>query len=244
MIYVSKSASDIQVSGRPLALTHNIGLLCWNISEKNKLAEIKVSISDCVTVSLISTKKWSIISKNKDLQSIFNGLIQQGEQNQTKSKLPRSTISYDGDITLSIGREDASTLSSDDGSKVKCTICRQKIVKKCMRLHIGKHILKSEVDVHWCGYCGSIGCTISLKKTSHNTLIPTSNCVNFVKFLLKADESVKERNPCSNRPERCDVCKEIYWSYAMEKHYGEKHSDVCCPIQISKNEKSCKKVIS
>ena len=36
-----------------------------------------------------------------------------------------------------------------------------KIVKKCMRLHTGKHILKSEIDVYSCGYCGSVDCTIS-----------------------------------------------------------------------------------
>ena len=52
LTYVNKSANDIQICGRPLALKHNngIGLLCWNIGENNKLAEIKVSISDCVTV--------------------------------------------------------------------------------------------------------------------------------------------------------------------------------------------------
>ena len=89
-----------------------------------------------------------------------------------------------------------------------------------------------------CGFCGGKGCTISLKKTSHNTFIPWApNCQYYKKLSLKSAESAKERNPCSNRPVKCNVCEETYWSYAMAKHFEQSHIDIACPVKVSSKER-------
>ena len=92
-------------------------------------------------------------------------------------------------------------------------------------------------DVFRCGFCGEVGHTISLKKTTHQTFIPHSNCSKRVKFSLKAAESAKKPNPCTNRPVECQVCEEVYWSYAMQKHYETSHPGQECPVKVSEQEK-------
>ena len=88
-----------------------------------------------------------------------------------------------------------------------------------------------------CGFCGEAGHTIFLINTTHKTVIPGSNYSKRVKFSIKAAESAKGRNPCSNRPVKCELCKAVYWSYAMERHYSDSHHDHVCPVIVSEEEK-------
>ena len=54
-----------------------------------------------------------------------------------------------------------------------------------MREHVGGDILREEIDCYRCGYCGgNSSCSINLKKTSHQTLIPESNFPYKMKFSL------------------------------------------------------------
>ena len=55
-----------------------------------------------------------------------------------------------------------------DSFKVQCKLCPKKYVKKKMRNHIGYHIIHGDCspNSHRCGYCGEIGCQISLVVTS------------------------------------------------------------------------------
>lgn len=53
--------------------------------------------------------------------------------------------------------------------KVPCLIenCKKKILLVKMRMHIGWHILNGlESNSHRCGFCGLIGCSLSIINTS------------------------------------------------------------------------------
>jgi hypothetical protein len=53
--------------------------------------------------------------------------------------------------------------------KFLCSICNNyKCEKAKIRHQIGRHILNNDVamDVHLCGFCGKVGCTIGLDTTS------------------------------------------------------------------------------
>ena len=101
--------------------------------------------------------------------------------------------------------ESTANQSTTDSNDVECTICGKLLSLNIMRAHIGCHILRNETGEFCCGYCGGAGCTIALKKTSHNTMKPTSNCEKYVKFSLKAVENSKARIPCTNRPVQCSI---------------------------------------
>jgi hypothetical protein len=119
-----------------------------------------------------------------------------------------------------------------------------------MRTHVGYHILNNDVvksqDI--CGFCGIVGCKIELSKTSgfgtRKTLGPTSNCSHFYGFSLKAAAKISERSPCTNRPVRCDLCEQIYWSYNIEHHYEIMHANPSVStsqianLKLSEDEKS------
>ena len=57
-----------------------------------------------------------------------------------------------------------------EGEKVKCLVenCKRQLKLNRMRLHIGKHILKEELeeDHHLCGYCGKVGCSLRIYNRS------------------------------------------------------------------------------
>ena len=79
-----------------------------------------------------------------------------------------------------------------DSFKVQCKLCPKKYVKKKMRNHIGYHIIHGDCspNSHRCGYCGEIGCQISLVVTSgcgkrvvYGLVLLKKNC--WKKVLLK-----------------------------------------------------------
>ena len=100
------------------------------------------------------------------------------------------------------------------------------------------HITGNNIDVFSCGFCGgSSGCSVNFKKTTHHTFIPTSNCKMYKKFSLKSAMTSTTNTPCTNRPVKCDCCSVVYWSYALEKHYKEKHPESECTEIVSEKEK-------
>ncbi len=74
-----------------------------------------------------------------------------------------------------------------------------------------------------CGFCGNIGCKIELQVTSgkgiNKTLGLKSDCKFYVKFSLKSAEKCTKNSPCTNRPVKCSICDQVYWSYNMKSHY-------------------------
>ena len=60
---------------------------------------------------------------------------------------------------------------------------------------------------------------------NYKTLGPESNCSYFYQFSMKAAAKVTERSPCTNRPVKCDLCEQIYWSYNLEIHYKSMHKN-------------------
>ena len=95
-------------------------------------------------------------------------------------------------------------------------------------------------DVGFAGESGS-DCSISLRKTTHNTNVPDSNCTAFKKFSLASAQKSTDNTPCTNRPVACQICKVVYWSYALGKHYEQKHPDSLCPNMITEAERGTMK---
>ena len=101
------------------------------------------------------------------------------------------------------------------------------------------HFTKEEIEPneHLCGYCGEIGCSIAIVKTSGNgiraTFGPRSDCSLFREFSLKPAEDSKV---CTNRPVKCEVCNDDFWSYNLEKHYSNKHKDQTFVSKITSAE--------
>ena len=61
--------------------------------------------------------------------------------------------------------------------------------------------------------------------SNYKTLGPESNCSYLYQFSMKAAAKVTERSPCTNRPVKCDLCEQIYWSYNLEIHYKSMHKN-------------------
>jgi hypothetical protein len=87
-----------------------------------------------------------------------------------------------------------------------------------------------------CGYCGLIGCNVSLVKTSgfgeKANYGPESDCEYHYKFNFAKKSSTEEAKtipvsyPCLNRPVKCEHCEHIYWSYNMEAHHSKAHRGI------------------
>jgi hypothetical protein len=133
--------------------------------------------------------------------------------------------------------DDVQTIGSNE--KIKCEICDKMIKFANMRVHIAVHFIKEEIekDEHLCGYCGQIGCSIAIIKTSGNgvraTFGPKSDCLFFREFSLKPAEGSKI---CTNRPINCEICNGCFWSYNLEMHYNNKHKDQAFISKITVEE--------
>ena len=137
-----------------------------------------------------------------------------------------------------------------ESSKLICRMrdCRKRYTLIRMRNHVGKHILNKKVtpNVHQCGFCGEIGCSIAIRVTSgygvNKTYGPDSDCKYSIRFSLKIRDKIVDSYPCTNRPVKCDHCSQIFWSYNLELHYSKSHPGIFCPSMISDEER--RKVIS
>ena len=126
---------------------------------------------------------------------------------------------------------------------VTCDFCSKEIVHSKMREHIASHIIVFKdisATQNTCGFCGNVGCTISLEKTSgfgvHSTFGPKSDCKLFYSFSLASAIKISTYACCTNRPIKCELCNSVYWSYNMQKHYESKHNQCEIPEFISSDE--------
>jgi len=137
-------------------------------------------------------------------------------------------------------------INNSKSSKVKCDTCSKLVPIERMRQHIGKHLIKLEIDPNQktCGFCGCIGCSVELKKSGigkKSVNIVASDCKHFLKYNLAASKKMTTYSPCTNHPDSCSICKNIYWSYNMEEHFKFSHPSVIPQCYLSDDEK--KKVV-
>ena len=215
--------------------------MCCNVGNINRNKEVKVLLIYCAIISLEVLKDGNNFTYHFSrslLRNVFDALIM--EYNSNPRNLPKSDITYGimGEPILqqSISTNSLSNASADD--LIQCQTCSTKLPSKKLREHVGQHILRKDIDIYSCGFCGQTGCSLTLKKSSHKILVPDSNCLKFCKFSLKSAETSKIRNPCTNRPLPCGICKIVYWSYAMEEHYKEMHTESACPKFVSDIERT------
>lgn len=126
---------------------------------------------------------------------------------------------------------------------VTCDFCSKEIVHSKMREHIASHIIVFKdisATQNTCGFCGNVGCTLSLEKTSgfgvNSTFGPKSDCKLFYSFSLASAIKISTYACCTNRPIKCELCNSVYWSYNMQKHYESKHNQCEIPEFISIDE--------
>ena len=127
---------------------------------------------------------------------------------------------------------ETSTSDSTTETKIKCKICEKLVNRKKMRLHVGAHILKDNIKGA-CGFCGEkvdVGrCNIEIVKGSGrgqtSSEVPRSGCDYFEKFSLLSVSKGSQRNPCTNRPVECPICKRVFWFYNMYDHAEDYHPD-------------------
>ena len=126
--------------------------------------------------------------------------------------------------------------------KIECFFCPKQLVKrKTMRLHIGIHMMLKLIPINptTCGFCGIMGCSISLETNcagKNAPKCPVSNCKFAEKFSLKAAEKSTKNSPCTNRPVICGICKLIVWSYNIKIHFERIHIGYEVPDMISEEE--------
>jgi hypothetical protein len=108
-----------------------------------------------------------------------------------------------------------------------------------MRQHIGAHLLKKidSISIMTCGYCGRVGtCNISIKVNVSKTILPVSSCLYYVKFSMASAANVVTSSPCTNRPDTCSICGQVFWTYCFKAHFDSMHPESLCPHIISDNE--------
>ncbi len=87
-----------------------------------------------------------------------------------------------------------------------------------MREHIASHIIVFKdisATQNTCGFCGNVGCTLSLEKTSgfgvNSTFGPKSDCKLFYSFSLASAIKISTYACCTNRPIKCELCNSVYY---------------------------------
>lgn len=169
-------------------------------------------------------------------------------KSESSLQIAKVDMPYSASILSYFQLEDENQMNefTTESSRYTCPIlgidCNYKFSLVKMRNHIGKHILNKSTppNVHMCGFCGSVGCSISIKVTSgfgvNATYGPESDCKFYIRFSLKKKKKVIDSYPCSNRPVVCDHCKKVFWSYNMKLHYGNTHPGIDCPEMITEEE--------
>ena len=145
--------------------------------------------------------------------------------------------------TLEVFKLESSVPISSDTDKFKCKVlnCNKRYTKASMRGHVAKHILNlaDGPSVQSCGFCGLSGnCSISLIENVKNA-IPHSNCDYYYKFSIKpVAKEFSISGKCTNRPEVCKLCEQVFWTYNFESHFKKSHKGHECPYIVSDQEKA------
>ena len=108
-----------------------------------------------------------------------------------------------------------------------CEVCQKSVPLHSMRTHIGRHVLLGECARDVCGYCGGHDCTTQLLRNTQGRLVSVivTNCPlepTNVRYGAMARGSA--RNPCTNRPMQCVLCRDTVWLYGMAHHFDSKHA--------------------
>ena len=126
---------------------------------------------------------------------------------------------------------------------MNCKVCKKYVYLIRIRQRVGKHIILGEIkeNIHLCGFCGEIGCSIDLVCSSgkgvNKTFKPSSDCKYFKAFSLKSSAKLSKNSPCTNGPIECTIFKRVFWSYNMLMHYKITHKNVECLVIILSDEK-------
>ena len=115
-----------------------------------------------------------------------------------------------------------------------CEVCQKSVPLHSMRTHIGRHVLLRECARDVCGYCGGHDCTTQLLRNTQGRLVSVivTNCPlepTNVRYGAMARGSA--RNPCTNRPMQCVLCRDTVWLYGMAHHFDSKHAGSAPPPQ-------------
>ena len=118
-------------------------------------------------------------------------------KSESSLQIAKVDMPYSASILSYFQLEDENQMNefTTESSRYTCPIlgidCNYKFSLVKMRNHIGKHILNKSIppNVHMCGFCGSVGCSISIKVTSgfglNDTYGPESDCKFYKRFSLK-----------------------------------------------------------
>ncbi|KAF8055441.1 hypothetical protein FPV67DRAFT_1435919 [Lyophyllum atratum] len=135
-------------------------------------------------------------------------------------------------------------------SKVECFFCTRydgdrQIVLHKMREHVGKHILcamrgvkekdivmKQEIGVDPCGFCGQDKCITTLKYTHKGSAQLSSNCPYYYENMRYVDPINTSNKPkCTNTPIQCAMCPtstngtvRTVWKYNAHLHMITEHA--------------------
>ena len=113
---------------------------------------------------------------------------------ELKSEIKTMDFQYNDLIAaqciLEVNGDNEATNMDFNYKKVSCQVagCKKKVPLVKMRMHIGWHILNKDLESHShrCGFCGFIGCSLSIITTSgfgvNATTGPKSDCKLFYKF--------------------------------------------------------------
>ena len=116
-----------------------------------------------------------------------------------------------------------------------CVVCNHVVPLRNMRTHVGRHILGDECVADACGFCGGNACTTKLLCNGQGKLVSvilTSCPLEPTNVHWGAMAKAFARNPCTNRPMHCTLCKATVWLYGMKMHFDAKHHDVASPATL------------
>ena len=180
------------------------------------------------------------ISSIKDL---LTDLYKTNTQSKN-TRLPSTSIYYSVEVKTLLSVKIISSETAPQDGKWTCKICLKYVSPNRMRCHVGKHILRKEVqpNSHLGGFCGLVGSPVSMVITSgkgkNATFGPKSVCSYFYQFSLKPASVSKPSAPCTNRPVECNSCinsKFHFWSHNIASHYSESNP-LLDPPSISEDE--------
>ena len=114
---------------------------------------------------------------------------------------------------------------------LSCKICKSNVPIDLMRSHVACHMLTLDDNKppseNLCGFCGTLcGSSININKGTGMSSFAVSNCDYSYKLSLQIASKSSKRNPSTNCPIICKLCKQVLWLYNMECHFLARHSNV------------------
>ena len=202
--------------------------LIWNGKFSEQVKELPGDLC-CLFKADVDYLKCKVkISELNVIKEYFKKKIY--ETNNNKLKVDSVKLNVEEEIYDVLKLNDSTKNSGDEKHFIcKLSNCNKLVDKERIIQHTGQHILNGNIikNANVCGFCGQIGCKIDLVTTSgygtYKTIGPHSNCLYFYPFKLGPAAKSTKRSPCTNRPIKCEVCNQVYWSYNILFHYQAIH---------------------